>query len=344
MNWLTNLVRPKIRNLVPKKDVPENLWVKCPSCEHMLFRKDVEKSSMVCSRCGHHMRLPARKRLEMLFDGGNYTEIQLPVPAPDPLKFKDLKKYPDRLKDAQTKTGEKDALIVAHGWLAGMPVVVAAFNFDFMGGSMGVAVGEGLVQAAEVAVQQRAALIVIPASGGARMQEGILSLMQMARSTVAVQRVREARLPYIVLLTDPTTGGVTASFAMLGDVTLSEPGAVIGFAGARVIENTIRQKLPEGFQRAEYLRDHGMVDLVVHRKDIKSTIARIISIMTHRDAPSELAPAYLSTVEETDSPLPLPPPGDPEAAARADGRPADPSDEVSEDDEGPEDPTQHGDK
>lgn len=335
MNWLTNLVRPKIRDLVSTKEVPDNLWLKCPSCDQMLFRKDVEKSNMVCSRCGHHMRLPVRKRLEMLFDGGVWTELALPAIPADPLKFKDLKKYPDRLKDAQTKTGEKDALIVANGWLMGMPVVVAAFNFDFMGGSMGMAVGEGLVQAAELAIQHRAALIAIPASGGARMQEGILSLMQMARSTIAVQRVREARLPYIVLLTDPTTGGVTASFAMLGDITMSEPGAVIGFAGARVIQNTIRETLPNGFQRAEYLRDHGMVDLVVHRKDVKTALGRVLAMLTRRDPPSEITPLTISKVDDptiSTAPTPLPPAGDPEAAARNDGREPDP----------PEHPTESG--
>lgn len=333
MNWLTTFVRPKIRSLVGSKEIPENLWRKCPACDHMIFHKELEKSLRVCSHCGYHMRLPVRKRLELLFDGGTWTPIELPPIPPDPLKFKDLKRYNDRMKEAQAKTGEKEAIIVAHGWLMGMPVVIAAFDFDFMGGSMGMAVGEGLVAAAELAVLQRAPLIAIPASGGARMQEGILSLMQMARTTVAVQRVKEAGLPYVVLLTDPTTGGVTASFAMLGDIALAEPGAVIGFAGARVIENTIRETLPPGFQRSEYLRDHGMVDLVVARSDLKATLGRILSILLHRDPPAEVVPLVIHP--ETAPPVPRAergerPPADPEEAARRDGRPETDDDEEAE--------------
>jgi len=279
MNWITNYVRPKLQALVRPKEVPENLWKKCPSCGHMIFHRDLEKTLNVCQHCGHHMRLPVVKRLGMLFDDGQYQRIELPKTAEDPLKFKDQKRYSDRLKETRVKTGEQDAIIVAHGRLAGINVVIAAFNFDFQGGSMGMAVGEGLVAAAELAVLQDAPLIVIPASGGARMQEGILSLMQMTRSTVAVQRVKEANLPYVVLLTDPTTGGVSASFAMLGDVAIAEPGAVIGFAGARVIESTIREKLPEGFQRAEYLLDKGMVDMVVPRPELRATLARLLSLL-----------------------------------------------------------------
>ncbi|MCF8502414.1 MAG: acetyl-CoA carboxylase, carboxyltransferase subunit beta, partial [Rhodospirillum sp.] len=290
MNWLTNFVRPKIRSLVGPKEVPENLWRKCPSCGHMIFHKELEKALRVCTHCGHHMRLPVKQRLKLLFDGGAYTTIELPKPAHDPLRFKDLKRYGDRLKDAQAKTGEKDAILVAHGKLQGQNVVIAAFDFDFMGGSMGMAVGEGLVAAAELAILQKAPLIAIPASGGARMQEGILSLMQMARTTVAVDKVKEAGLPYIVLLTDPTTGGVTASFAMLGDIAIAEPGAVIGFAGARVIEATIRETLPEGFQRAEYLLDHGMVDKVVPRTELKETLGTILSMLTHTTAQGEVVP------------------------------------------------------
>jgi acetyl-CoA carboxylase carboxyl transferase subunit beta len=290
MNWLTSFVRPKIRSLVGPKEVPENLWRKCPSCGHMIFHKELEKALRVCTHCGHHMRMPVKQRLKLLFDGGAYTAIELPKPAHDPLRFKDLKRYGDRLKDAQAKTGEKDAILVTHGKLQGQNVVIAAFDFDFMGGSMGMAVGEGLVAAAELAVLQKAPLIAIPASGGARMQEGILSLMQMARTTVAVDKVKEAGLPYIVLLTDPTTGGVTASFAMLGDIAIAEPGAVIGFAGARVIEATIRETLPEGFQRAEYLLEHGMVDMVVSRTELKDVLGRILSMLTHKQAAGDVIP------------------------------------------------------
>ena len=288
MNWLTNYVRPKLQALVRPKEVPDNLWHKCPSCGHMIFHRDLEKTLNVCQHCGHHMRLAVKKRLEMLFDDGRYTRIELPKVIDDPLKFKDQKRYSDRLKDTRNKTGEHDAIIVAHGRCAGQNVVIAAFNFDFQGGSMGIAVGEGIVAAAELAVLQDAPLIVIPASGGARMQEGILSLMQMARTTVAVDKVKEKRLPYIVLLTDPTTGGVSASFAMLGDIAIAEPGCVIGFAGARVIESTIREKLPEGFQRAEYLLDKGMIDMVVHRKDLTATLGRILSMLRNRAPAGDL--------------------------------------------------------
>ena len=282
MSWLTNFVRPKIRALVRKTDVPENLWDKCPACGQMIFHRELEANLRVCQHCGHHMRIDVKRRLELLFDEGKYEAIDLPKPEVDPLRFRDRKKYVDRLKDTQAKTGEQDALIVAQGKIGGFDVVVAAFNFDFMGGSMGMAVGEGIAAAAEAAVANRASLIAIPASGGARMQEGILSLMQMPRTAIAVDQVKEAGLPFIVLLTDPTTGGVSASFAMLGDIHMAEPGAVIGFAGARVIEETIREKLPEGFQRAEYLLDHGIVDLVVARKDLPRQLARVIGLLTQQ--------------------------------------------------------------
>lgn len=288
MNWLTNFVRPKIQQLVRPREVPENLWKKCPSCEHMIFHKEVEKNLQVCPHCGHHMRLAVKQRLEMLFDDGVYKRIELPKVAEDPLRFKDLKSYSSRIKDARAKSAEHDAIQVASGSMGGMTVVVAAFDFSFMGGSMGMAVGEGLVTAAELAVVQDAPLIVVPASGGARMQEGILSLMQMARTTVAVEKVKEKGLPYIVLLTDPTTGGVTASFAMLGDLHIAEPGAVIGFAGARVIESTIRETLPEGFQRAEYLRDHGMVDLVVPRHELRKRLITILDLLRNRGPAGEV--------------------------------------------------------
>ncbi|NKD54524.1 MULTISPECIES: acetyl-CoA carboxylase, carboxyltransferase subunit beta [unclassified Haematospirillum] len=282
MNWLTNFVRPKIQQLVRPKDVPDNLWVKCPSCEQMVFHRELEKNLHVCTHCGHHMRIAVKKRLELLFDDGKYKRVELPKVAEDPLRFKDLKSYSSRLRDARSKTGEHDAIIVATGTIGGIETVVAAFDFAFMGGSMGMAVGEGIVTAAELAVVQDAPLVVVPASGGARMQEGALSLMQMARTTVAVDKVKEKGLPYIVLLTDPTTGGVTASFAMLGDIHVAEAGAVIGFAGARVIESTIRQKLPEGFQKAEYLREHGMVDIVATRQELPGVLGNILNLLRHR--------------------------------------------------------------
>jgi len=286
MSWLTNFVRPKIRALVKKTEVPDNLWDKCPACGQMIFHRELEANLQVCPHCNHHLRIGVKRRLELLFDDGQYERAELPKVELDPLKFRDRKRYVDRLKDSQSKTEEQDAIVVANGLVGGQKVVVAAFNFDFMGGSMGAAVGEGLVTASEIAVREQAAFIAIPASGGARMQEGILSLMQMPRSVIAVDRVKEAGLPYIVLLTDPTTGGVSASFAMLGDIHVSEPGAVIGFAGARVIEETIREKLPEGFQRAEYLLDHGIVDLVVARRDLPRELAKIIGLLTRQPKPA----------------------------------------------------------
>lgn len=283
MNWLTNFVRPKLRALVGK-DVPDNLWHKCPKCEQMIFHRDLTENLFVCRHCGHHMRLKAKQRFETLFDEGEYTIVPVTKPNQDPLKFKDVKKYTDRLKDARHKTEEDDAVVVAHGKVDGVSVVVAAFDFHFMGGSMGMAAGNALVDAAQMAVQEGAALLAIPASGGARMQEGILSLMQMARTTVAVSQVREAGLPFVTLLSDPTAGGVTASFAMLGDVALAEPGATICFAGRRVIEQTIREKLPDDFQTSEHLRKHGMVDLVVERAQLPTTLGKILGhLMAGRD-------------------------------------------------------------
>lgn len=283
MNWLTNFIRPKMRSIVGAKDTPDNLWQKCPSCEGMLFHRDLKENLNVCTHCGHHMRVAVKERLEMLFDNGTYARIDVPNVPQDPLKFRDKKKYTDRLKEAQSKTGEKDAIIVGEGTIDGLPVIIAAFNFDFMGGSMGAAVGEGLVRAAETAVAKNAALIAIPASGGARMQEGMVSLIQLPRTVIAVQMVKDAGLPFIVLLTDPTTGGVSASFAMLGDIHIAEPGCMIGFAGKRVIEETIREQLPAGFQTAEYCRDHGMVDLVIPRKELPETFARILGLLMRRN-------------------------------------------------------------
>ena len=290
MNWITNYVRPKIRALVQKPEVPDNLWEKCASCGQMIFHRELENNLRVCPHCGYHMRIPARRRLELLFDGGKFKAIELPEVPLDPLKFRDRKRYSDRLREAQAKNGPDEAIVVAHGDMGGKPTVIAVFNFAFMGGSMGIAVGEGLLAAARLAVLQEAPLIVIPASGGARMQEGILSLMQMPRSVVAVEMVKDAGLPYIVLLTDPTTGGVSASFAMLGDIALSEPGATIGFAGKRVIEETIRESLPEGFQSAEYLLDHGMVDMVVRRGELRDTLVRILALLRDKTPTAEVVP------------------------------------------------------
>jgi acetyl-CoA carboxylase carboxyl transferase subunit beta len=256
----------------------------------MIFHRELEANLRVCTHCGHHMRIGVQRRLELLFDDGEFQRIELPRSEPDPLKFRDKKRYSDRLRESQARTGEPDAVVVAHGKMGGMGVVIAAFNFDFMGGSMGTAVGEGLIAAARLAVLQEAPLIAIPASGGARMQEGILSLMQMPRTIIAVDEVKDAGLPYIVLLTDPTTGGVSASFAMLGDIAIAEPGAVIGFAGARVIEETIREKLPEGFQRAEYLLQHGMVDLVVPRRELRDKLIALVTLLRNPGPAAPVVP------------------------------------------------------
>ena len=291
MNWLTNYVLPKIRALT-RKDVPDNLWKKCPGCEQMLFHRELTANLEVCHHCGHHFRIGSQARFAMLFDDGVFGKLELPKVAADPLRFRDRKRYTERLRDGQAALGAgSDAVALAEGRIGGIMAVVAAFDFDFMGGSMGVAVGEGLIAAARRAVLHEAALIVVPASGGARMQEGILSLMQMPRTILAADMVKESGLPYIVILTDPTTGGVSASFAMLGDVTLAEPGAVIGFAGARVIEETIREKLPERFQRAEYLYEHGMVDQVVPRGELHAMLARLLSLLREPVRPEATLPA-----------------------------------------------------
>ena len=291
MNWLTNYVLPKIRALT-RKDVPDNLWKKCPGCEQMLFHRELTANLEVCHHCGHHFRIGSQARFAMLFDDGVFEKLELPKVAADPLRFRDRKRYTERLRDGQAALGAgSDAVALAEGRIGGIMAVVAAFDFDFMGGSMGVAVGEGLIAAARRAVLHEAALIVVPASGGARMQEGILSLMQMPRTILAADMVKESGLPYIVILTDPTTGGVSASFAMLGDVTLAEPGAVIGFAGARVIEETIREKLPERFQRAEYLYEHGMVDQVVPRGELHAMLARLLSLLREPVRPEATLPA-----------------------------------------------------
>jgi len=279
MSWLTEYVRPKIRTLLGQREVPENLWSQCAACQQMIFTKELEKSQKVCTHCGHHMRGTALERLAWTFDEDGFTRIELPKAPADPLSFRDQKRYSERLREARTKTGLEDALVVAHGTIAGERAVVAVMEFNFMGGSMGAAVGEGIVAAARLAVLQLAPLVVFTSSGGARMQEGALSLMQMPRTTIATMLLKEAGLPFIVVLTDPTTGGVTASFAMLGDIQIAEPGALIGFAGARVIEQTVRETLPEGFQRAEYLLEHGIVDMVVRRTDMRETLGRVIGLL-----------------------------------------------------------------
>ncbi len=298
MRWLTN-IPPKIRALVSKPDVPDNLWQQCSACEQMIFHRELDANLRVCPGCGHHMRLPAEMRLNTVFDDETWVKLDLPSPINDPLKFRDRKRYSDRLKDNRSATGESDALIVAEGKIGGIAAVAAVFNFSFMGGSMGMAVGEGILVAARRAVELRTPFLIFPSSGGARMQEGILSLMQMPRSTIAVQEVREAGLPYLVVLTDPTTGGVSASFAMLGDITIAEPGAQIGFAGARVIEDTIHEKLPDGFQRAEYLYEHGMVDMVVKRHDMRDTLKRIIDLLMNRRSQTDPPPVLSPEAPET---------------------------------------------
>ena len=280
MNWITNYVRPKINSLFSRREVPENLWTKCPECGTMLFHRELAANLNVCTTCEHHMAISPRERFAALFDGGIFTEVKVPEPVVDPLHFRDQKKYTDRIKAAQKASGEKDAMLVAEGEMARTPIVAAAQDFSFMAGSMGMYVGNAIIAAAERAVKLKRPLVLFSASGGARMQEGMLSLMQMPRTTVAVQMLKEAGLPYIVVLTHPTTGGVTASYAMLGDVQIAEPNAQIGFAGARVIEQTIREKLPEGFQRAEYLLDHGMLDRVVHRKAMKDELVTLVRMLT----------------------------------------------------------------
>ncbi len=278
MNWITNVVRPKIRSIL-RRETPENLWIKCPDSGQLVFYKDVESNQFVIPGSNYHLRMGAVARLKSIFDNETWFDVALPDVAADPLKFRDERKYVDRIKDARAKTGLNDSVKVGYGKLEGAPAVVVVQDFDFMGGSLGMAAGEAIIKGLELAVEKRSPCIVFAASGGARMQEGILSLMQLPRTTVAVQMLREAKLPYIVVLTNPTTGGVTASYAMLGDVQIAEPGALIGFAGARVIEQTIREKLPEGFQRAEYLKDHGMIDMVIHRHELRPTLARLCRLL-----------------------------------------------------------------
>ncbi|KJF67995.1 MULTISPECIES: acetyl-CoA carboxylase, carboxyltransferase subunit beta [Rhizobium] len=286
MNWITNYVRPRINSMLGRRpEVPENLWIKCPETGEMVFHKDLEDNKWVIPASGYHMKMPAKARLIDLFDGGVYEALPQPKVAQDPLKFRDSKKYTDRLRDSRTKTEQEDTILAGVGHLKGLKIVAVVHEFQFMGGSLGIAAGEAIVKAFERAISERCPLVMFPASGGARMQEGILSLMQLPRTTVAVNMLKEAGMPYIVVLTNPTTGGVTASYAMLGDVHIAEPGAEICFAGKRVIEQTIREKLPEGFQTSEYLFEHGMVDMVIDRREIPDTLASLLKIMTK--APAE---------------------------------------------------------
>ena len=287
MNWITNSVLPRIKALVQPKEVPDNFWVKCKGCNEMLFHRQLEENLQVCPRCDYHMPLTCKNRLKALFDGGSYEEIALKDGTTlDPLKFRDKRKYLDRIKEARSKTGLKDAISLASGRVNGLEIIIAVFSFEFMGGSMGSAVGNAIIQSAELAINKNAPLVIFPSSGGARMQEGILSLMQLPRTIIATQMIKEAELPFIVVLTNPTTGGVTASFAMLGDVQIAEPGAIIGFAGKRVIEETIHEKLPEDFQSAEYLLDHGMVDLVVRRLELPKTLSTLLCLLMKKDVRS----------------------------------------------------------
>ncbi len=302
MNWITNYVRPRINSIFSRREVPDNLWSKCGECGTMLFHRELSGNLNVCTHCDHHMAISPRHRFEALFDGGIFVEIDVPAPAADPLQFRDQKKYPERLKAAQKKTGENEAMLVAEGEIGRTPIVAVAQDFAFMGGSMSMYVGNAIIAAAERAVYLKRPLILFSAAGGARMQEGIMGLMQMPRSTIAVQMLKEAGLPYIVVLTHPTTGGVTASYAMLGDVHIAEPNALIGFAGARVIEQTIREKLPEGFQRAEYLLDHGILDRVTKRTDMRNELITITRMLLG------LAPAVMGELPAPDETVKIPAP------------------------------------
>ncbi len=303
MNWIANFVRPRIKGLMggrTQTETPDNLWTKCPSCGEMIFHRDMAAAQNVCPNCGFHMRIGSKERFANIFDGGQFEELPVPAVAADPLKFRGEKKYPDEMKAARNKTTRQEALTAARGTLDGMPVMVAVQPFDFLGGSLGMGVGEGLVQAMQTAVSEKRPFILFVSSGGARMQEGILSLMQMPRVTICVDMLKEAGLPYIVVLTDPTFGGVSASYAMLGDVQIAEPGAQIGFTGARVIAQTIRAQLPEGFQRAEYLLEHGLLDMVTHRHELRETLSRLVHLMMKRSRPKK-APAPPAVVNATAS-------------------------------------------
>ncbi len=295
MNWISNVVRPKIRNFLNRRDLPENLWIKCPETGQLVFYKDVEANQFVIPGSNYHMRMGATARLKSVFDGATWLDIRVPGVAADPLKFRDERRYSERLKDARAKTGLAEAIKLGLGKLEGLPVVIGVQDFEFMGGSLGMAAGEAVIKGAETAIEKGTPFVMFVASGGARMQEGIFALMQMPRTTVAIQRLREQRKPYIVVLTNPTTGGVTASYAMLGDIHIAEPGALIGFAGPRVIEQTIRERLPEGFQRAEYLKAHGMIDMVVSRHELRPTLARLCRLLTKASPPQRNTQPVLET-------------------------------------------------
>jgi len=302
VNWIQNVVRPKISSLWSKRETPENLWVKCPESGEMVFHKDLEMNQFVFPDSNYHQRINARTRFSLFFDDGEFQKIALPPVAVDPLKFRDERRYTERLKAARAKTGMEDAVLSGVGHVDGVELTAAVQDFDFMGGSLGMAAGEAIIVSAETARDRNLPFVLFAASGGARMQEGILSLMQLPRTTVAVQRLREAGLPYIVVLTNPTTGGVTASYAMLGDIHIAEPGALVGFAGPRVIEQTIREKLPDGFQRAEYLMEHGMVDMVVHRHELKATIARLCRLLSGLPEPVGTAESGAPAAPTGDTP------------------------------------------
>ena len=307
MNWINNYVRPRINSIFSRRETPDNLWTKCEECGTMLFHREVSDNLNVCTSCGHHMAITLRERFKALFDGGIFTEVKVPAPTPDPLHFKDQKRYPDRMKAAQKQTGEHEAMLVVTGEMGRTPIVACAQDFSFMAGSMGMYVGNAFIAGVERAIELKRPFVMFSAAGGARMQEGILSLMQMPRTTVAIEMLKEANLPYIVVLTHPTTGGVTASYAMLGDVQIAEPNALICFAGPRVIEQTIREKLPEGFQRAEYLLDHGMLDRVTHRSKMKEELVTILRML------GGLPPAVVADLPAPTEAIELPAP---EAAAK----------------------------
>ena len=291
MNWITNLVRPKIGGILGRSDMPENLWVKCPESGEMVFHKDLDANMGVVPNSGYHMKISAKERLRHFFDDGSYEMLPVPKVAQDPLKFRDKSKYSDKLKDARKKTGLEDSILAGKGKVQGLEMIAVVHEMAFIGGSLGMAAGEMIIKAMELAAETKTPLVLFAASGGARMQEGILSLMQLPRTTVGVQMMKDAGVPYIVVLTNPTTGGVSASYAMLGDIHIAEPGAVIGFAGRRVIEGTIREKLPDDFQTSEYLLEHGMVDMIVSRLEMKSTISRVIRLMLNLPAIDSALPA-----------------------------------------------------
>ncbi|MEL6317385.1 MAG: acetyl-CoA carboxylase, carboxyltransferase subunit beta [Pseudomonadota bacterium] len=311
MNWINNVALPKFGSIFQRRDMPENLWRKCDNCDQMIFHRELKENLYVCPHCSHHMRISPPERLESLYDYGSFTLVETPEPVIDPLSFRDEKRYVDRLREARRQTGDRDAMLVAHGRIGDVDTVSAVQNFDFMGGSMGMAVGDALLTAAETAVARQSPLLVFCAAGGARMQEGVLSLMQMPRTTIAVQMMRDAGLPYVTIITHPTTGGVTASFAMLGDIQIAEPNALICFAGPRVIEQTIREKLPPEFQRSEYLLDHGMLDMVINRRQMRGELIKLMRMLMKLPMlPAGQLPEPGSLVRDDETEDGAPPDGD----------------------------------